>query len=299
MASPQKGNRLTVQAPTSHKMHGDSGEGTMRIIRIAALLALVTAPAAFAEISFYVPIVTQVQGAAFYRTSLSALNAGEATRAFIVLRYRSPVDGTFQAASLTTDRIETNGVFAVDDVIDYMKSKGAIRAADQQAALFGTLEVQFFDQALNDPRNFSVTARTYSPGTGGAGTVGIAYAGRPLGFGSNRGLITTLRNGAFGRDGNSRANIGFVTLGNNADVRIRYIDPSNNHVLKDFLLSSVLGRLMSQLEVVQLNNVFGDPALAGIDRITVIANPGAVTTGYVVQLDNTTNDGSFFLMTDQ
>jgi hypothetical protein len=275
----------------------------MRKLSLASLLFLLVVTPVFGEVSFYVPVVTQLQGVVFYRTSLAAVNTGLPTHLFLVFRYRSPADNSFQTATyIVPVDIPTDGVFAADDIIGYLKGKSAIRAADQGAALFGTLEVQFFGSIVSDRANFSVIARTYSPGAGNSGTVGISYAGNAIGQQSSfRGLITTLRNGSFGADGNTRANIGFVnvTSGTN-DVRIRYIDAENDHVLKDFLLSSVIGRSLAGLEVMQLSNIFLDPALAGVSRITLIATPtGGVMTGYVVQLDNTTNDGSFYLMTAQ
>jgi hypothetical protein len=264
---------------------------------------MLAAPAALAEMSFYVPVVTQVQGAAFYRTSLAAASTGSSATIFLIFRYRSPVDGSFQAATFITPNLARYAVFALDDVVDYLKTKNAIRAEDQQAALFGTLEVQFFETAITDPRRFSVVARTYSPGAGNAGTVGIAYAGRYVTQNSSFiGLVTTLRNGPFGRDGSSRANIGFMSMANTPiDIRLQYVDSANPTViLKDVMLSAITGRLLDRLEVVQLNNVFADASLSSAAQLTLIATPtGGAINGYVVQLDNTTNDGSFFLMTEQ
>jgi hypothetical protein len=275
----------------------------MRVVHfpIAVVLALL-AVSANADVFYDVPVVTQVQGVAFYRTSLAISNLGPRTLMGLNFVYRSPVDNTMQfPQALAT--VESLGTFATDDVVEFMKNNSPMRAVDKTMPLFGTLEVVMASTV--DPTDVAVVARTYSPGTGGNGTVGIAYVGRPYSTASQAftRMTTTVRNGTFGHEGNTRANLGFVSLGNlPMDLKIQYIDAATGLSLKTFTLSSAAGHLLESREVVQLGNIFGDPALAGVSRIIVIVTQiGEVQgfTGYAVQLDNTTNDGSFFLFSEK
>lgn len=275
----------------------------MRVVRVSIAAVLFSfAAIAGADVFYEVPVVTQVQGAAFYRTSLAVSNVGPRSVMGLNFVYRSPVDNTMQSAH-RQDSVESLGAFASDDIVEFMKTNSNMRAVDKTAPLFGTLEIEMV--STSDPTDVTVLARTYSPGAGGNGTVGIAYAGRPYGTGSvafTR-LTTTVRNGAFGHDGDSRANIGIVNYGNAPmDLKVEYIDPATGLNLKTFTLSSAVGHQLASREVVQLGNIFGDASLAGVSRVIVIITlipPAQTFSGYAVQLDNTTNDGSFFLLTEK
>jgi len=275
----------------------------MRFARVSIAIVLFSlAGSAFADIFYDVPVVTQVQGAAFYRTSLAVSNVGPRTVMGLNFFYRSPVDNTMQA-SHKQDTVESLGAFASDDIVEFMKSNSTMRAADKTVALFGVLEIEMVSTV--EPTDVAIVARTYSPGAGGNGTVGIAYLGRPYAVGSlafTR-MTTTVRNGAFGHDGDSRANIGFINYGNlPMDMKVEYVDPATGLNLKTFTLSSAAGHALASREVVQLGNIFADPALAGVSRIIVIVTLTTAVqsfSGYAVQLDNTTNDGSFFLFTEK
>jgi hypothetical protein len=274
----------------------------MKFLRTAlAVVLALSVDAVRAAVFIEVPVVTQVQGVTSYRTSLAISNIGQRAQVYYIFTYRSPVDGTIQNGSLLSVFIETNDAFATDDIIGFLKANGAIRAQDNAAPLFGTLEVQMLGNVAAS--EISVVARTYSPMPDG-GTVGISYLGREYNTTNeafNR-IVTTVRNGSFGRDGNTRANLGFVNVAiQPMDLHITYIDAASHAILKTFDLSAVVGHLLESREVVQLNNIFGGPALAGSSRIIVTATPSVTQsfTGYAVQLDNTTNDGSFFLMTEK
>ena len=275
----------------------------MRVVRLSLAVALALfAVSAAADVLYEVPVVTQVQGVVFYSTSLAVSNVGPRSVMGVNFYYRSPVDNTMQGVS-TNEIVESLGTFSTDDVVEYMKTRSTMRAADKTVPLFGALEIAMTSTV--DPTDVTVVARTYSPGTGGNGTQGIAYVGRPNGVATQAftRMTTTVRNGEFGHDGNTRANLGFVSLGNAPmDLKIQYIDAATGLTLKTFNLSSAAGHLLAAREVVQLGNIFGDPALAGVSRVIVIVTQiGAVQgfSGYAVQLDNTTNDGSFFLFTEK
>jgi hypothetical protein len=273
-------------------------------LRPAGMLvaALLLAPAGVAaHTNFSVPVVTQVQGVTFYRTSITVGNAhfSSPTSVRMVLSYRSPVDGSFQTTTFSPGPLGPMSTIFLEDVIQAFKDAGAIRSEDADALLFGTLSVELDE--IEERFEAAVVARTYSPGAAG-GTEGIAYSGRnPDGLGSTR-VRTLARSGSFGSDGSTRANIGFVNESPVAtDLTITYVDGDTASIVREFALSSVIGRLLAPREVVQLNNVFaGLPAET--QKILVEAEvtaPGASVSGYAVQLDNTTNDGSFFVMEEE
>jgi len=276
----------------------------MRVVRFVVSLVIFSLAATAGADAFYdVPIVTQVQGAAFYRTSLAISNVGPRSFLAITFLYRSPVDNTMQHPVYVQTALETSAVFSSDDIVQFFKTSSDMRAADKTVSLFGSLSIELPDIA--DPSDVSIVARTYSPGPTGTGTMGIAYLGRPNGTTTRAfsRMTTTVRNGAFGQDGSARANIGILNLSNFAiDLKVEYKNAANGAAVKTFNLSTVIGHLLESHEVVQLNNIFGDAALSSVSRVVVTVTPIAPAqsfTGYAVQLDNTTNDGSFFLMTER
>jgi hypothetical protein len=276
----------------------------MRLVRVwVGVVLFAFATAAGAEVFFDVPIVTQVQGVVFYRTSLAISNTGPRTFLAISFIYRSPVDNTMQSPVFIQSVLEPSAAFSSDDIVQLFKTSSDMREADKTVPLFGSLQIDLPD--IIDATDISVIARTYSPGPGGAGTMGIAYLGRPLSSTTRAfsRLTTTVRNGTFGQDGNARANIGIINLSNFAiDLKVEYKSTLTGVALKTFNLSSVVGHLLASREVVQLGNIFGDAALAGTSRVLVTVTPippSQSFSGYAVQLDNTTNDGSFFLMTER
>lgn len=276
----------------------------MRLVRVWVGVVLFSfATAASAEVFYDVPIVTQVQGVTFYRTSLAISNTGPRTFLAITFNYRSPVDNTMQAPTYIQSILEPSAAFSSDDIVQLFKTNSDMREADKTVPLFGSLEIDVPE--IIDPTDITIVARTYSPGPGGAGTMGIAYLGRPITAATRAftRLTTTVRNGTFGQDGNARANIGIINLSNYAiDLKVDYKSTLTGVSLKTFNLSSAVGHLLASREVVQLGNIFGDAALAGVSRVLVTITPippSQTFSGYAVQLDNTTNDGSFFLMTEK
>lgn len=280
----------------------------MKGIRVGAFALLVFAVlggAAFAEQVRSVPIVTQVQGAVFYRTSITLSNGNPTVTTPVTMRfyYRSPADGTFQVATLPlSPALGPLHVRFFDDIVQAFKDAGAIRAQDAGSALFGTLLANF--EALTIRAETSAVARTYSPAPGG-GTLGIAYPGRCFcETGSRFRVLGAARGGVFGNDGSTRANLGIVNEGlGTTDVRVTYYDGSTGAELKQFFLSSVVHHDLEENEVVQLNNIFNDSAIPSTVH-TLAVEVEAVTaniyvSAYVVQLDNTTNDGSFFFLEEE
>ena len=255
-----------------------------------------------------IPVVTQVTGATLYRTSVTISNASDTASTPIQLEfsYRSPVDGTFQIAVVNIQTpLGPHQVGFLVDVVQALKDSGAIRPADVNAALFGTLLVTFNGISNFDRAHTAAVARTYSAAAGG-GTNGIAYAGRCYCDSGSRGRVQGAgRSGAFLTDGNTRANLGIVNQGPGpTDVMITYFDGATGQQLKQFLVSSVAQHVLEENEVYQLNNIFAeDPAipanvLALVVRIEAVSD-GPYVSAYVVQLDNTSQDGSFFILEEE
>lgn len=272
---------------------------------LAAALAFLAPTLSLAQTDLRrIPVITQVQGAVFFRTSVTLGNDNSTKSIAITLlfSYRSPVDGSFQTKgiALTAPLGPHHAVF-FEDIVQTFKDSGVLPAGDAAAALFGTLMVKTTGADTDD--DVSVVARTYSPATGG-GTNGIAYQGRiPDESGSNK-IHAVIRNGSFGHDGTTRANIGFINEGTApVDVQVIYFNADTGTLIKSFKVSDIVHHPLSPEEVFQTNNVFADATVAasGANKIVVEAIPltsGGNISGYVAQLDGTTNDGSFFVFSE-
>ena len=267
--------------------------------RLAATLLLLAPGVAGADLLLRIPVVTQVQGVVFYRTSITIGNAtsGNTPNIILKLTYRSPVDGSLQNAGLIQGQLSNYRAVFFEDIIQEFKDAGVIRPADVNSNLFGTLLVTF--DANNQAISESLAeARTYSPATNG-GTNGIAYVGRDTRTAGSEIIKAAVRDGEFGLDGSTRTNIGFVNEGAVVtDVDVTYRDASTGTTLKEFTL-----RNLGVGEVVQLNDIFSNPSIPPGTRLLIVraqaAAANARISGYAVQLDNTTSDGAFFLFVEE
>lgn len=266
---------------------------------LVILLLLGSSSFAGADVVLRIPVVTQIQGAVFYRTSVTIGNGTGGNSVTIILRltYRSPVDASMQNATLNVGQLLPYRVLVFEDIIQHFRQSGVLRAQDANVAIFGTLLVTFDanDQSVNES---IAEARTYSAASGG-GTNGIAYIGRDALTAGSEIIKTAVRNGTFGTDGTTRANIGFVNEGTAiTDIDVTYRDGSTGAVLRQFVLDNV-----AVGEVVQLNNIFANAAIPAGTRTIIVRGQALASTGrisgYAVQLDTTTNDGSFFLMGEE
>src|SRR5262245_2559273 len=245
-----------------------------------------------------VHVITQLQGVVLFHTSVTVANGagGRTPELTYKLAYRSLADGTFQNVSIDGGSILPHRTIFFEDIIQHFKDSGAIRAQDRNIGVFGTLTVTFADVGalLEDS---IVEARTYSAVNGG-GTNGIAYIGRDVRSAGTEVIKAALRNGSFGADGTTRANIGFVNEGGTAtDIEVTYFDGATGVQLKEFILKGLVPG-----EVVQLNNIFGDAAVPAGTRSLVVrgqaqSGNGRIS-GYGVQIDSVTQDGSFFLFVE-
>jgi hypothetical protein len=269
---------------------------TRLLLPLLAILAIV--PSLLRADAFYlVPIATQVQGAAQYRTSVIVTNNSEFTSTGVsyTLRYRSPVDGSFQISGtvLSNTSLEAHRSRYTDDVIQMFRDARQIRDADANSQIFGTLEVVIFGA---DPVYGDVIARTYSPTQ--CGFVGTAYKGS-FTTGATT-LTTSIRRDTLNM--NTRVNLGFIsrtTSGALADVGITFYDGATGLPIGSYTLSSRIGHSLVNKEVAQLTDVFADPILAGYENRAIVVRATSLgpIEGYAITLDGSSNDGSFYLMT--
>ena len=276
---------------------------TRPLLASGFLAAVVSAAPATASVVRSIPVVTQVQGATFYRTSITLGNGSPTltTPVDMMFSYRSPADGTFQIAHLPlSPDLGPHRVRFFDDIIQTFKDAGVLRAQDASQPLFGTLLLTY--SALSIRAEANAVARTYSPADGG-GTLGIAYASRCYcSTGSQQRVLGPGRSGVFGNDGSTRANLGIVNEGTGAtDVRVTYYDGETGAQLKQFLASTVAHHILEENEVVQFNSIFADAAIPSTTHTLEIQVEALVpdtqyVSAYAVQLDNVTNDGSFFFL---
>ena len=121
-------------------------------------------------------------------------------------------------------------------------------------------------------------------------------------------MLGASRGGVFGNDGSTRANLGIINEGDvsgqgSTDVRVQYYNGDTGALLKQFFVSEIVHHNLEANEVYQINNVFNDAAIPStVD--TLVVQVEAVTadfysSSYVVQLDNTTQDGSFFFLEEE
>ena len=85
-----------------------------------------------------VPVVTQLQGVTFYRTSITLSNGNPTatTPVEMLFSYRSPADGTFQTATLAlSPALGPNQVRFFEDIVQAFKDAGL--AAGDTAIVLG------------------------------------------------------------------------------------------------------------------------------------------------------------------
>ncbi len=264
--------------------------------RFLLLLLLLSPVTALADISVRVPVVTQVQGVVLFHTSLTVGNGagGRTPEISYRLAYRSLADGTFHNITLDGGSILPHRTVFFEDIIQHFKDSGVIRSQDRNIGIFGTLTVTFVDvaQQLEDS---IVEARTYSSASGG-GTNGIAYIGRDIRTAGSETIKGAMRNGSFGADGTTRANIGIVNEGGTAtDVELSYFDGTTGTQINELTLMGLLPG-----EVVQLNNIFANlpPGTRSLIVRAQAQSTNGRISGYGVQIDSVTQDGSFFLFVE-
>ena len=139
--------------------------------------------------------------------------------------------------------------------------------------------------------------------------LGFSYEGRCFcSVGTTERALGAGRDGVFGNDGSTRANLGIVNQGDasgtgSTDARITYFEGSTGALLRQFFLSNVIGHDLEANEVAQLNNIFNDPSIPASTNSLVIkveaTRANWYISAYIVQLDNTTQDGSFFYLFEE
>src|SRR5262245_6011262 len=201
---------------------------TRRVVAVCLCAGALVCGTASGQVERLIPVVTQVTGATLYRTSVTISNASDtdSTPVHLDFSYRSPVDGTFQVVRVNISApLGPHQMGFIVDVVQALKDAGAIRAADLNAALFGTLMVTFTAISNLHKSDTAAVARTYSAAAGG-GTNGIAYQGRcECEIGSRGRVQGGSRSGAFLTDGETRANLGILNDGpGSTDVTVTYFN---------------------------------------------------------------------------
>jgi hypothetical protein len=298
----------------------------MRRLRAAApiLALLVLAPALSAEpssaprrgaivrkgvaqtsYSVEVPVVTRIQGTAFFRTAIDISNNtnDNGVTATFQYSYRRTSDNGFFRTTPHTLTLDAVFNFHQDDFVQYMGSLGLLQpgAADSS---FGTLLVTFENLPSIQGWEGTVTARTYSPAPGG-GTNGIAYAGTLFFESASSTLVATIRDTLPSptEAGALRTNLGIRNTDINGTTNAVIVDISFYDVVTGTRVGDILSRSLQPGEVHQISNVFAVAAIPS-SVVSVIAfadvrNPTSTSPtieGYVNILDDATKDGSFFEM---
>lgn len=102
--------------------------GCMHVLRRTFATLLLLGPAvASADVFLRIPIVTQVEGVVFYRTSVTLGNAtsGNSPNILLKLTYRSPVDGTLQNVTLDSGQLLPYRTNFFEDIIQHLKDSGS------------------------------------------------------------------------------------------------------------------------------------------------------------------------------
>jgi hypothetical protein len=205
----------------------------------AAVLAFVFASGARADVTRNVPVVTQIQGATFYRTSITLTNGNETLTVPVVMdfSYRSPADGTFQIATLTLSTALGRSAWPSSTTSSRVQNAGRIRAADTSQALRNAMGVRRLGHQAGRRRGADLQRdagrRTGSPSMANLlrGRIAIPRSRR--------------RPGRCFRQRREHAPAGIVSDGSASgvgatDVRITYFDRSTGTQLKQFFLSDLI-----------------------------------------------------------
>jgi len=258
--------------------------------------------------SVELPVVTRVQGTAFFRTSVDITNntGGNITATF---QYTYAAGGGLFHTTATPIALGGFDNFHQDDIVAYLGTLGLLQPGADQSS-FGTFLVTFDNLPSKHGWEGTVTGRTYSPDAGGLGTNGIAYLGS-LFFESSSGTLVGLIRDTIPAPtiaGALRTNLGI----RNTDI-FPSANPDNDIVsvtltFYDTATGALVGNAipMDNLapgEVRQINNVFVVAAIpTSVTSVIVFADvvnaslTQPTVEGYINILDDGTKDGAFYEM---
>jgi hypothetical protein len=255
------------------------------------------------------PVVTKIQGATKYYTSIDITNntsvATDVSFEYAPYDGSAPVDGVFQDQLLGLDS------FHFDDFVQYLVDQGLLDSTRGDNT-FGTLLVTFDTGSVGN--EFSVTARVYNyVSAGQLPSYGLSYRGEPLRIPGATTLTALIRDTTLpsatgpvvvtnlGIENQGLTDNGDVPPGN-ITVTLKFYDPrTGQQVGSEPQLTLFPG------QVIQLNDVFGrnsgnpyDLPADATDLIVFAEGPTGPDAphiqGYVVLKDTYTNDGSFYFM---
>jgi hypothetical protein len=275
-----------------------------------------------------VPVVTRVQGTAFFRTSIDINN--NTSKNGVTASYQfsyscvssscSPVGGFYRTPVQTINLLGLQN-FHQDDFVNYLSGLGLLQPGAVSGSI-GTLLVTFASLPQTTPQGWegSVVARTYNhldESTATSGTVGFAYNASLFFESADTTLVGTARDtqSNAGIAGKLRSNVGVRNTdingsGQNVTVVLSFYDAATGQLVgnKQTMTNLQPGELR------QISNVWGTAAIPStVNQIIIfVDNPAPTSTsptfeGYVTVVDGgsatsgsasgiATQDASFFEM---
>lgn len=273
-----------------------------------------------------VPVVTRVQGTAFFRTSIDINN--NTSKNGVTAQYQfsyscvspscSPVGGFYRTPVQTINLLGLQN-FHQDDFVNYLSGLSLLQPGAVSGAI-GTLLVTFGSLPQASPQGWegSVVARTYShldESTSTSGTVGFAYNASLFFESADTTLVGTARDTQSnpGIAGKLRSNVGVRNTdingtGQNVTVVLSFYDAATGQAVgtKQTMTNLQPGELR------QISNVWGTAGISStVNQIIIfVDNPSPTSTsptfeGYVTIVDGgsatsgsasgiATQDASFF-----
>ncbi len=275
-----------------------------------------------------VPVVTRVQGTAFFRTSIDINN--NTSKNGVTASYQfsyscvsstcSPVGGFYRTPVQTINLLGLQN-FHQDDFVNYVSGLGLLQPGAVSGSI-GTLLVTFASLPQASPQGWegSVVARTYNhldESTATSGTVGFAYNASLFFESADTTLVGTARDtqSNAGLAGKLRSNVGVRNTdingsGQNVTVVLSFYDAATGQLVgnKQTMTNLQPGELR------QISNVWGTAGISSsVNQIIIfVDNPAPTSTsptfeGYVTIVDGgsatsgsasgiATQDASFFEM---
>ncbi len=262
-----------------------------------------------------VPVVTRIQGTAFFRTSVDINNN---TNQPITVEYQfsytclssgcAAAPNNFFRTTVQSFPLAALANFHQDDFVDYLNSQGLLQTGAEQGTI-GSLLVTFSGVTAFGTGGVilgseaSVVARTYNhldENTPSSATVGFAYNASLFFESADTTLIGTARDtkAAPSLPGTLRSNVGVRNTdinGTQTDVTVQlsfYDTATGQRVGNVMTLSGVRGTGMQPGEVQQIPDIFTAAAIpSGVHQIIVfVDNPAPTGTsptfeGYVTIVD--------------
>ena len=248
------------------------------------------------------PIVGRVRGASTtFFTSLDITN--NSAQPTDVDFFYTPADGS-ATRSGTLGTLQGFDDIHTDDFLQSLVDSGVI-ASNQGDNSFGTLLLTFNNPSFTKGTEATAVARVYSFAAGTSGpTYGLSYRATPLHTDGAHSLAAVARSAQGLVTNIGIENVGINDSGNSVSapvtVRLSFFDPASGKAVgtqPTFNLATG--------QVIQINDVINNAGKnafqlpAGTTSVIVFVDEiggASQISGYAVQKDTSTNDGSFVLM---